>query len=47
MDDYKKFRFREFQVYKDARNFNREIKNLSMKKFPKAEQFNLLSQLYK
>jgi len=47
MDGYKKFRFREFQVYKDARNFNREIKDLSNKKFPKTEQFNLLSQLWR
>ena len=47
MESHKKFRFREFQVYKDARNFNREIKDLSNKKFPKTEQFNLLSQLWR
>ncbi len=41
----KKFRFREFPVYKDARTFIVLTKNLSYKKFPKHEQFALLSQL--
>ncbi len=41
------FRFREFQAYKDARILSREIKEFSIKKFPKIEQFNLLSQLWR
>lgn len=41
------FRFREFQVYKDVRKFNKELKDFSKKKFPKEEQFNLLSQLWR
>lgn len=32
-------------MYKDARNFIRELKNLSERKFPKEERFCLLSQL--
>lgn len=43
----KKFRFREFQVYKDAREFNRELKSFSRKKFPREEQFGLLSQFWR
>ena len=43
----KKFRFREFQVYKDTRRFSKELKDLSKKKFPKEEQFGLLSQLWR
>ena len=43
----KKFRFREFQVYKDARVFSEELKKLSREKFPKQEQFCLLSQLWR
>lgn len=43
----KKFRFRNFQVYKDALEFQRELKNLSIKRFPKAEQFCLTSQLWR
>ncbi len=43
----RKFRFREFKVYKDARMFSLELKNLSKKKFPKEEKFGLLSQLWR
>lgn len=42
----KKFRFRDFQIYKDAREFRKEIKCLS-KKFPKEEQFCVISQLWR
>jgi len=42
----KKFRFRNFQVYKDALNFQKELKDLS-RKFPKEEQFCLTSQLWR
>lgn len=41
------FRFREFPVYKDGRQFRKELKNLSKKKFPKEEQYNLTSQLWR
>lgn len=41
----KKFRFRKFPVYIDARIFVREIKNVVYKKFPRKEQFSLSSQL--
>jgi four helix bundle protein len=43
----KKFRFREFKVYKDVRIFSEELKKISKKKFPKEEQFGLLSQLWR
>ena len=43
----RKFRFRQFQVYEDARKFRRELKLLSKKKFPKEEQFCLTSQLWR
>lgn len=43
----KKFRFREFPVYKDARKFVRKTKELSKERFPKSEQFGLLSQLWR
>jgi hypothetical protein len=36
------FRFRNFQVYKDARKFRKEIKDLS-DTFPKEELFVLTS----
>jgi four helix bundle protein len=41
------FRFREFPVYKTAREFRKELKQLSKKKFPKEEQFCLTSQLWR
>src|SRR3990167_2917993 len=48
MNDFNKiFRFREFQIYKDARKFNKELKDFSKKKFPKSEQYSLLSQLWR
>jgi four helix bundle protein len=43
----KKFRFRQFQVYKDALVFQKELKFLSREKFPKDEQFCLTSQLWR
>jgi|SRR3989344_4443351 len=44
-DINKKFRFRKFPVYNDARKFVSEIKKLAREKFPKYELFNLISQL--
>ena len=41
----KKFRFRQFKIYQDVREFRKEIKSLSKDKFPKEEQFCLISQL--
>ena len=41
------FRFRDFPVYKDAREFRKELKKLSKEKFPKEEQYNLISQLWR
>jgi len=43
----RKFRFRQFQVYKDALEFQKQLRNLSIKKFPKEEQFCLTSQLWR
>ncbi len=40
----KKFRFRNFKVYGEARIIVREIKNLMRKSFPKEELFMLTSQ---
>lgn len=42
----KKFRFRQFPVYQDARKFCKELKDLT-KKFPKEEKFCLTSQLWR
>ena len=41
------FRFRNFPVYKKARGFRKELKTLSKIKFPKDEQYNLTSQLWR
>lgn len=41
-----KFRFRDFQLYKDARELRKELKELS-KKFPKEEFYCLRSQLWR
>lgn len=41
----KQFRFRKFQVYKDAIIFRKFIKELIKKNFPKQQQFVLTSQL--
>ena len=38
------FRFLDFKVYQDAREFQKKIFNLS-EKFPKEYQFNLVSQI--
>jgi len=38
------FRFRNFQVYKDARVFRKEIYELT-EKFPKKELFNITQQI--
>lgn len=43
----KKFRFRQFKMYKDAIILNRDLKKFSKKKFPKEEKFGLLSQLWR
>ena len=42
----KKFRFREFQIYKDTCAFRKELKKRS-RKFPKEEQFALTNQLWR
>ncbi len=44
-DILKKFRFRNFRVYRDARNFSSGLKKFAGQKFPKTEVFNLLDQL--
>lgn len=41
----KKFRFREFEMYKLALSLGIEIKQSARKKFPKEEVFALLSQI--
>jgi four helix bundle protein len=41
------FRFREFPVYNDARQFRKELKELSKKKFPREQQHCLTSQLWR
>lgn len=43
----KKFRFRKFEVYKDARLFTQKFKNFSKEKFPKNEIFALRSQIWR
>lgn len=43
----KKFRFRQFSVYRDSLAFQREVKALSRKYFPREEQFCLTSQLWR
>ncbi len=40
----KKFRFRNFKVYQEARKVSIEIKTLVRKNFPKEEMFGLTSQ---
>lgn len=39
------FRFQEWQVYKDARQFRKELKSKVVSKLPKEEKFGLISQL--
>lgn len=43
----KKFRFRQFPIYKDALEFRRGIKSISKKNFPKEEQYCLTSQIWR
>ena len=43
----KKFRFREFPVYKKSREFRKEVKAFSKIKFPSEEKFCLTSQLWR
>lgn len=45
MIDNRRFRFRQFQVYKDALVFYNHVKNFADKKFPKSEQYSLTRQL--
>jgi four helix bundle protein len=40
-------RFQDFPVYKDAREFRKNLKDISTKNFPKEEQYNLTSQLWR
>ena len=47
MDTGNKFRFRKFPVYNESRKFVYDIKSLSAKRFPKREQFSLVSQLWR
>jgi len=41
------FRFRNFPVYKDAKIFRKELKEIVKRKFPKEEQFCLTYQLWR
>ncbi len=43
----KKFRFRRFQVYRDAREYDRCVRGLVQDSFPLDEKFRLSSQLIK
>ena len=43
----KRFRFRNFPVYKEVRKFRKELKDLSKKKFPESEKFVLRPQLWR
>jgi len=43
----RKFRFRQFQIYKDGLQFQKDLKILSRKRFPKEEQFCLTSQFWR
>lgn len=45
MSNSKKFRFRNFRVYKDSRIFIKDVKLFCLQKFPKEEKFSLLSQI--
>lgn len=42
-----KFRFRDFKIYKELREFLIEVKTLTKKSFPKNEEFGLRSQLWR
>jgi four helix bundle protein len=41
------FRFHDFPVYNEARQYRRELKELSRKKFPAEEKYILTSQLWR
>ncbi len=41
------FRFREFPVYKEAREFRKDLKLLSREKFPQEEKYVLRQQLWR
>ncbi len=41
----KKFRFRKFPVYKDARKFVSDVKKFCRMHFPKNEEYSLLNQI--
>ena len=41
------FRFRDFPVYKSTRKFRSELRNLVIRQFPKEEQYNLTSQVFR
>lgn len=43
----KKFRFREFSIYKDSRIFRVELRLILKQKFPKDEQYGLTSQTHR
>lgn len=43
----KKFRFRQFKVYNDSLQFQKELRDLSKNKFPKTELFYLTSQFWR
>ena len=43
----RKFRFREFQIYKDSRNYRNVLKNVSKKTFTDDEKYCLTSQLWR
>ena len=47
VDHAKKFRFREFPMYRDARRSCRELKAFSRTQFPPEERFSLLTQLWR
>lgn len=48
MEEFNKiFRFRNFPVYTMAREFCKELKDFSRKKFPRIEQYGLLAQLWR
>ncbi len=39
------FRFREWKIYKDARQFRQDVRQHVVSKMPKSEKFELVSQL--
>ena len=41
------FRFRDFPVYNDSREFRKELKKLSKEKFPSEENFVLRQQMWR